>query len=61
MATLICEAHVKKYALDVAKQRHHKFNRVSKKFLNELNAKVRNMVHRAVTSHRSVGQTITDI
>ncbi len=35
--------------------------RVSKRFLDDLDAKVRLIVQRAVNSHRSVGKTIKDL
>ena len=63
MHDLICAKHVKRYALDVAKRERNgwKPDRVSQKFLDGLNAKVRNIIFQAVKRHRSVGKTITDI
>lgn len=36
------------------------FTRVSQKYLDDIEAKVRLLIQRSVDSHRSVGKTITD-
>lgn len=36
-------------------------NRVSKQFLDDLNAKIRLLIQGAVNKHRSVGRTVKDL
>lgn len=59
---LINFKHCRDFALGYAERNRKgwKPKRVSKKFLNELNASVRHSIEKAVASHPSVGKTIMD-
>jgi hypothetical protein len=57
--TLINAAAVKQYALDAStSDRGGKFTRVSKTFLNDVEANVQRMVRRLVQAHPSKGKTL---
>jgi len=61
--SLINRTECRKFALRWA-QEHRKgwtTNRVSKQFLDDLDAKVRIMIQSAIKRHPSVGQTIKDL
>ena len=50
---------VRQLALDLAaKERAHRFERVSADFLDAINAEVVNLVRKRVQSHPSVGKTL---
>lgn len=61
--SLICRSNCKKLALRWAKDQRKgcDFTRVSSQFLDDLEAKLRLTIQKAVNSHRSVGKTITDL
>lgn len=62
MANLINRKAIKEITLRYAKSRTGcSFERVSKKFLDDLEIHVRNKIFHAVAHHRSVGKTITDL
>ena len=53
------QSNVKKYALAVsADTRQGKFTRVSKDFLDRIEAKTRNLIQAEVRNHPSVGVTL---
>jgi len=54
----INKAQVKKFALEVAKNRYHKFTRVSNEFLVDVDSKIRGIIINHVNSLPSVGKTI---
>lgn len=54
--SLINRAAVKKFALET--QRAHKFERVSKEFLDVVEAELRVAVRRRVLTHPSKGKTL---
>ena len=56
--SLINKAGVKKFALEVAKQRFHKFSRVSKDFLDDMDACLRATIRTRVNGLPSSGKTI---
>lgn len=57
--TLTSPTHVKRYALDVSTTcRGGKFSRVSKRFLDRIEANTRNFVAAQVKAHPSVGKTL---
>ncbi|MHC4104765.1 MAG: hypothetical protein ACYSR9_07495 [Planctomycetota bacterium] len=55
--------HCRDMALRIARDRRTGWSpkRVSKEYLDKLDAKVRAMIIRSVMSHRSVGKTIKDL
>lgn len=55
---LICRANLKKYALQCAEQRAHKFDRVSDDFFVKAEANLRNFTQAYVRNLPSVGKTI---
>lgn len=56
---LINISHTKQYALDQSKlTRQGKFTRVSKDFLDRIEAKLRNVIAAEVKAHPSVGKTL---
>ena len=59
---LINYAHCKEFALRWGKENRKGWNpqRVSKKFLESLNTKVRLLIQHSVSHHRSCGKTIMD-
>jgi len=62
-SSLINRTECRKFALRWA-QEHRKgwtTNRVSKQFLDDLDAKVRIMIQTAIKRHPTVGQTIKDL
>jgi len=61
--SLINRAQCKKFALRWAQENRKGWttNRVSKQFLDDLDAKVRIMIQSAIKRHPSVGQTIKDL
>ena len=61
--SLINRAQCKKFALRWAQENRKGWatNRVSKQFLDDLDAKVRLMIQSAIKHHPSVGQTIKDL
>ena len=61
--SLINRAQCKKFALRWAQENRKGWatNRVSKQFLDDLDAKVRLMIQSAIKRHPSVGQTIKDL
>ena len=60
---LICRANCKKLALRWADSHRTGWDatRVSAKFLDDLEAKLRLIITKAVSSHRTVGKTIKDL
>jgi uncharacterized protein YigE (DUF2233 family) len=56
--SLINKAGVKKFALEVAKQRFHKFSRVSKEFLDDMDAILRGTIRARVNGAPSKGKTL---
>ena len=59
--SLLNKAEVRKLALGVAEVRSDKFKRVSKKFIDDLDAYVDNVIRESVRNHPSVGKTITEL
>jgi len=59
----INRAQCRKFALIWAKENRRGWdpNRVSKQFLDDLDAKVRLTIQKAIKRHRSVGTTIKDL
>ena len=55
---LINRKHVKEYALECAKERHHEFNRVSGDFLIYIDTMLRTKIREHVRALPSVGKTI---
>ena len=55
--------HCRDMALRIARDRRKGWspNRVSKEYLDKLDAKVRAIIIKSVMSHRSVGKTIKDL
>jgi len=55
--------HCRNMALRIARDRRKGWapQRVSKEYLDKLDAKVRAMIIKSVMSHRSVGKTIKDL
>jgi hypothetical protein len=55
--------HCRNMALRIARDRRTGWapNRVSKEYLDKLDAKVRAIIIKSVMSHRSVGRTIKDL
>jgi hypothetical protein len=51
-------AKCKRYALKCCEQRHHKFTRVSREFLEQVNDAVRNLIANKVSSAPSKGKTL---
>lgn len=58
MSLLINKAAVKKFALEIAKLRYHKFTRVSQQFLDDMDALVRTAIRNRVAGAPSKGQTL---
>lgn len=60
MKKLINQKSVKEYTLSKAKQlrKGWDFTRVSKKFLDDLNIKVKLIINNAISKHPSKGKTI---
>lgn len=61
MGKLLNRAQCKKLALDVAEVRSKKFTRVSKKFLDDLEFKLDNIIRESVRNHPSIGKTLTEV
>ena len=59
--SLLNKSEVKKLALGVAEIRSDKFKRVSKKFIDDLDAHVNMIIRDSVRNHPSVGKTITQL
>jgi hypothetical protein len=58
LSLLINKKAVKTFALEVSKNRHHKFTRVSGEFLSEMDAHLRSTIRARVMSLPSKGKTI---
>ncbi len=59
--SLLNKSEVKKLALGVAEVRSKKFTRISKKFMDDLDAHVDYIVRESVRNHPSIGKTIVQI
>jgi hypothetical protein len=57
-SSLINKKHVKEFALACGQQRAWKPTRVSKEFLEQTEARLRNMIANHISNHPSVGTTI---
>lgn len=55
---LLCRSAVKKLALEIARNRSHKFTRVSAEFLCDMDARLRGMIISHVHGLPSKGMTI---
>lgn len=58
MSSLLNRKAVKQLALDVASRRAHRFTRVSKEFLEQVEGELKTLVTTKVNSLPSVGMTI---
>lgn len=58
MSSLLCKSAVKKFLLEYAGRRHHKFTRVSQEALDYVEMKVREACRLRVDSLPSKGKTI---
>lgn len=59
--SLLNRSECKKLALGIAEVRSSKFTRISKKFLDDLDIKVENIIKDSVRNHPSVGKTLTEL
>ena len=59
--SLLNKSEVRKLALEVAEIRSDKFKRVSKKFIDELDFYIEDIIRESVRNHPSVGKTITQL
>ena len=55
---MINKRKVKLFALEMAKQRSHKFTRVGTEFYDKCEAQLKNYIREQVHRHPSVGKTI---
>ena len=58
MSNLVNKQAVKKFALSVAGDRHHKFTRVGNPFLTRCEARLRTFIREEVQRLPSIGKTI---
>jgi hypothetical protein len=58
MRLLIRKADVRRFALEKAKLRHHKFTRISKEFIENCDAQLRVFIEVHINSLPSKGKTI---
>lgn len=56
--SLVNRSRLRRYALDAAAQRHHRFTRVSEEFMRRADAHLRTWVREYVQRLPSVGKTI---
>ena len=61
MSSLLNKSECKKLALGVAEIRSKKFTRVSKKFLDDLEFRLDNIIRESVRQHPSIGKTLTEV
>lgn len=60
MGSLINRSECRKFALAVAKKRSDRFTRISKSYLDKLDAAVKTAIEKTVQNHPSIGKTITE-
>lgn len=58
MITLVNKSGVRKFALDCASRRAHKFTRVSAEFYDDIEYRIRDLIRKKIEMLPSLGETI---
>ncbi len=58
MASLLCEKHVRSYALNATSAKARGFTRLSPQFLDRIEARLKQIIQQEVQTHPTLGQTL---